>query len=201
MRLTLLLLALAAISCNTRAKREQNKKAAIALTGEAMLLTSFIDNGDSVSKALALLDRATSLDSTYIPAHDGKLMYYSSRKEYGKAIETIKIMNRLQPTENKFLSTGILYEAIHDSVSARPYFEKSLSMCNAILDTMKPQNPDHVTIVSHKAANLLMMGDRTKSLAILKALYDNEKDEEMKNIIRNFAKKNKQELIVEWIGK
>lgn len=187
-------------ACNSKAKREQNRKGAIALSSEAMGLVPFIDNGDSLSKALELLDKATTLDSNYLPAYDNKLVFYTARKEYGKAIATAKTVTRLDPTESRFLTTGILYEAAQDSVSARPYFERSLSLCNAILDTMQRQNPNRVTIASHKAANLLMLGDPVQSRAVLKQLFDAEKDPQMKNIITNFAQKDKAGLVKEWIG-
>ena len=82
-----------------------------------------------------------------------------------------------------------LFEIIGDSLSAKLNFEKSLSICNSVLDTMHETNNDYLMLVTNKAINLIMLGDSTSANKILKVLYDKQPyDPAYDNIEKKFIK-------------
>ena len=100
-----------------------------------MTLVLFIDNPDSSKKAISLLDKATLIDSNYFLGYANKLMFYSQLKQFDKLIWTNNKLIQLRPSaQDLYLRGGIFYEQISDTESAKGYFNKSLTICNAVLE-------------------------------------------------------------------
>ena len=191
---TFLLIAL--YSCGQKLVKHEVDPVAVELNNKAMTLISFIDNPDSSKKAILLLDKATSTDSTYFLGHYNKLIFYNQLKQFDKSISTVNKLIQLRPSAHDlYLTGGILYERTGDSISAIPYFDKSLTICNDVLDTMSTQNREYEILVGNKAINLIMLGDTKKANDILKNLYDNQNHEELKKMTLSLINKNKKELI------
>jgi tetratricopeptide (TPR) repeat protein len=183
-------------SCGQNSTKHKINSAAIELNNKAMTLVQFIDNTDSSKKALFLLDKATLIDSNYFLGYYNKLMFYTQLKQVDKAISTVNKLIELRPAAHDlYLTGGILYEQTGDSISAKPYFEKSLAICDQVLDTMSSKSRDYEMLVGNKAANLIMLGDSIKANEILKKLYTYQTDDEMKKMTLSMMNKSKTELI------
>jgi len=194
-------LLIALYSCGQKSTKYKPNPAAIQLNNQAMTLVTHIDNPDSSRKAISLLNKATTIDSNYVLGYSNKLMFYCQLKQFDKAILTINKIISLRPNNHyTYLIGGLLYEKVGDTVFSKTYFTKSLTLCNAILDTMNIKNRDYVFMTINQAINLKMLNDSTKANKILKDLYDNqpnnpEYDNAEKKYIQSIMNKSKKDLI------
>jgi tetratricopeptide (TPR) repeat protein len=196
---TFLLIAL--YSCGQKPPKHKVDPTAVQLNNQAMKLVRFIDNADSSKKAISLLDKATLMDSNYFLGYSNKLMFYYQLKQLDKLIWTNNKLIQLRPSAHDlYLRGGIFYEQIGDTVSANGYFNKSLTICNAVLDTMNNKNRDFVMLTTNQAINLIMLNDSAKANNILKVLYNNQPDDPQfdnveKKYIQSLMGKNKKDLV------
>lgn len=124
-----------------------------------MRLVPFIDNADSCKKAIRLLDSATHMDSDYFLGYYNKLMFLSQLNDYDKAVSTVNKLIELRPNANDlYLTGGLLYEKKGDTARALQYFQKSLAICNSVLDTMSQTNRDY-EMLSNNRKELIQMID------------------------------------------
>jgi tetratricopeptide (TPR) repeat protein len=186
-------------SCGQTPAKHKVDPAAVALNNEAMTLVAFIDNPDSSKKAISLLDKATAIDSNYFLGFYNKLMFYNQLKQFDKAVSTTNKLIQLKPTAHDlYLTCGIFYERVGDTVSSSAYFRKSLGICNSTLDTMNSKNRDYEMLVGNKATNLIMLGDTVKANKLLKKLYDSQTEEALKKWTASLMNKNKKQLLELW---
>lgn len=188
-------------SCEQKPSKHKVNPEAVRLSNKIVPLIRFIDNPDSCRKALLFLDSATAIDSNDFLAYYNKLMFLGGLKQYDRTILTFNELIRLRPNAHDLLMMkGILYEEIGDTILSKPYFQKSLSICNSVLDTMTVTNTNYVMLTTNKAVNLIMLGDSTEANRILKALYDTQPDDpEFDNVekksILSLMNKNKTQLM------
>jgi tetratricopeptide (TPR) repeat protein len=188
-------------SCGQSSSKYKVDPAAIELNRQAMTLVPFIDNSDSSQKALKLLDQATTIDSNYFLGHQNKLMFHYQHKQFDKALLTNNRLIQLRPNAHDlYLRSGVLSEQLGDTVNSKNLFNKSLTICNSVLDTMDKKNRDYVMLTTNKAISLIMLGDTQKANSILKTLYANQPDDpEFDNVekkyIQSLMYKNKYELL------
>lgn len=192
----LLLFSIALYSCGQKDSYSKVDVNVARLSNKIIPLVNFLDNPDSCKKALLFLDSATAIDNNCFLCYYNKLMFLYSLKEYGKAVETLNECIRLNPSaQDLYLTAGILYERVGDTVSAKEYFQKSLKICNNVLDTMTNTNTDYEMLVNNKAVNLIMLRDKVEANKILKTLYDTQENEEMKKMTLTLMNKTRKELI------
>ena len=166
-----------------------------------MTLVAYLENADSSLKAISLLDKATTIDSNYFLGYYNKLIFYYQLKQFDKAILTNNKLLQLRPNAyDLYMTGGMLYEQIGDTVAAKTYFSKSLNICNSVLDTMNRQNRYFVTVRTNQAINLIMLNDSTKANKIFKDLYESlpedlEFDNVEKKYIHFLMNKSKKEVI------
>lgn len=188
-------------SCGQKSAKHKVDHAAVELNNKAMTFVPFIDNADSAKKAISLLDKATTIDSNYFLGHFNKLMFFNQLKQFDKAVLTVNKLIKLRPAAHDlYLTGGILYEQLGDPISSKSYFEKSLAICNSVLDTMSTKNRDYKMLVGNKAVNLIMLGEQAKANELLKQLYDSQTNEEQKKWTASLMNKNKKELLELWTG-
>jgi tetratricopeptide (TPR) repeat protein len=194
-------LLIALCSCGQNSPKHKVDPAAVQLNNQAMTLVPFIDNPDSSKKAISLLDKATLLDSNYFLGYSNKLMFYYQLKQLGKLISTNNKLIQLRPSAHDlYLRGGLFYEQNADTISANRYFNKSLTICNAVLDTMNKKNRDFVMLKTNRAINLIMLNDSATANNILKVLYENQPDDPQfdnveKKYIQSLMGKNKKYLV------
>jgi tetratricopeptide (TPR) repeat protein len=189
------------VACVQNPTKHKVNPAAVQLNNRAMTLVLFIDNPDSSKKAISLLDKATIIDSNYFLGYSNKLLFYYQLKQFDKLIWTNNKLIQLRPLAHElYLRGGIFYEEIGDTESAKGYFNRSLKICNAVLDTMNTKNRDFVMLTTNKAINLIMLNDSVRANNILKELYDNRPDDlKFENVekkyIQSLMNKNKKDLL------
>jgi tetratricopeptide (TPR) repeat protein len=201
LKFTFPFLFIALYSCGQKSTKHKINPESVRLNNKIIPLVSFTNNPDSCRKALLFLDSATSIDSDDFTAYYNKLMFLNGLKQYDKAINTANELIRLHPNSlDLFMVKGTLLNKIGDTTSANLNFEKSLKICNDVLDTMHETNRDYVMFVMDKAVNLIMLGDSVKANKILKILYDKQPDDPAfgnvdKKYILSLMNKNRIQLI------
>ena len=212
LRFIVLLLLTTIYSCGQTSVNHKINPESIKLANKIIPLVSFTNNPDSCKKALSFLDSATEIDKDNFLAYDNKLMFLYGLKQYEKIIKTLDEMLRLRPNAHDlYLTKGSFYERIGDTVSAKKCFQKSLAICDKVLDTMTKTNSDYLMFVTNKAINMIMLGDSTNATNILQTLYDNQPDDSVfgntdKKFILSFMHKSKTELLemkpdtTEWVS-
>ena len=198
---TFFFLIIALYSCGQTTTKHKVNPESVRINREIMQLFSFTNNPDSCRKALLLLDSATTIDSNDFNAYNNKLFFLFGLKQYDKAINTTNKLISLRPNAHDlFMLKGNLLYKIRDTASANLNFEKSLKICNSVLDTMRETNRDYMMFVTDKAINLIMLGDSAKANKILKILYDKQPDDPAfdnveKKYILSLMNKNRIQLI------
>ena len=177
-RFIFLFLSIALYSCGQKSVKHKINPEVVRLNNKIIPLVPFTDNPDSCRKALLFLDSATSIDGNDFLAYNNKLMFLFGLKQYDKAIKTVDEMLRLRPNAHDlYTMKGSFYERIGDTVSSKKCFQKSLAICDKVLDTMMKTNRDYMMFVIDKSVNMIMLGDSAKANIILQTLYDNQPED------------------------
>jgi tetratricopeptide (TPR) repeat protein len=189
-------LLIALYSCGQNTPKRKVDPAVTILSNKIIPLVSYIDNPDSCKQALLYLDSATKIDNNCFTCYHNKLMFLYSLKQFDKAVETMNECIRVKPSAHDlYLTGGILYEKIGDTVSSKKYFQKSLTILNSVLDTMKVQDMTYEMLVSNKAINLIMLDDNKGGNDLLKSLADKQQEPELKEMTLSFMNKTRKELV------
>ena len=123
-------------------------------------------------------------------------MFIYSLKQFDKAVEAINECIRIKPyAHDLYLIGGVLYEKLDDTTSSKRYFQKSLTILNSVLDTIKARDMNYEMLVSNKAINLIMLDDSKTGNDLLKVLADEQQEPELKEMTISFMNKSKKELI------
>jgi tetratricopeptide (TPR) repeat protein len=195
-KIYLIIISFVFLACGTKTDPKKINPIAVKLNDSAMGVFNYVDNIDSANKAIKLLDSATELDSNYFLAYYNKLIILNQQKDYDKAIETIKNLVRISPNANDtYFNGGIIYELMGDTISSRRYFQKSLEICNKILDTMSAPNKNYALLAVSKSANLIMLGQQINGNLFLKQVYEKQADSSLKQWMYPFLNKTKQGMI------
>ena len=191
---TFLLIALYSCGQNT-AKHKVDPKVTV-LSNKIIPLVNYIDNPDSCKQALLYLDSATNIDNNCFLCYHNKLMFLYSLKQFDRAVETMNECIRIKPwTYDLYLTGGILYEKVGDTISSKKYFQKSLTIINSVLDTVKARNLNYEVLVSNKAVNLIMLDDNKSGNALLETIAARQQESEVKEMALSFMNKSKKELV------
>ena len=183
-------------SCKQNTGKQIVESEAVQLNNQAIKLVAFMNNPDSSGKAISLLDKATTIDSNYFLGHYNKLMFYNQLKQFDKAILTVNKLIQLRPSAHDlYMTCGLLYERKGDTLSSRWYFEKSLAICNSVIDTMSNTNRDYEMLVVNKAINLIMLGDQINANELLKKVHDIQSDKELRKWTAYMMNIDKKELL------
>ena len=157
-KIILLFILIGLYSCGQNDAKHKVDPTAVRLNNNAMILVKYIDNEDSSKKAITLLDKATAIDSNYFLGYYNKLMFLDQLKQYDKSVLTVNKLIQLRPyAHDLYLTGGIIYERKGDTSSSKIYFEKSLAICNNVLDTMKASNSNYIMLITNKVSNLIML--------------------------------------------
>lgn len=188
-------LLLASFSCIQQLAKNKTHPDAVKFHNKIIPLINYLSNADSSKRALLYLDSATAIDSNCFSCYYDKLMFQSALTNFDEAIITINNCIRIKPNAHDlYLTAGVLYAKIGDSSAAKKYFEKSLSILNPVLDSMKKNNDEYKMLITNKALNLIMIND-TQELDNLLDHLDNNFDTTLKKNILLMKEANKKELI------
>lgn len=158
--------------------------------------SSIIMHTQDYDKAIDLLDQAIKIDSNYYLAFSNKVTFQLALNQIDKALLTAKNLNRIKPSSpDYFVSVGLIYDKIGDTVSSQKYFKKAVVFYDKIVDTINKANKNYDMLLFNKAVNLKFIGKEKEGNEILKELYDKSKDEFYKEMIDSLIKKSKQQLL------
>jgi tetratricopeptide (TPR) repeat protein len=159
-----------------------------------------LDSLDKV-KAIALLDKATVIDSNFHAAYSNKFYIQMEIKQYDNALITSKQMIRLKPHfAEGYKRAGSLCEILGDTISADKYFQSALTLYDKYLDTMKTTNKNYCTLLINKGITLIILGQQQKGHDILKQICNEKIDEMCKEMATLYVNKSKKEILDEVKG-
>jgi len=168
------------------------------LNNSAISMVSHSRPTDSVTykNAIALLNRATRIDSNYVAAWWNKFSYENEIKDYRAALSTAKKLLALKPNDPVIiLFTGETYEKAGDSLSAVKYYKEVLLKYNQVLDTMNVKNYNYKSVVTSKAVILILLNQQKQSRDLLQPLYQKETDSLYRSFYRDIMSYTRKEAL------
>jgi tetratricopeptide (TPR) repeat protein len=148
------------------------------------------------TKAIALLDQATQIDSNFLTAYANKLAFQLQLKQFDNALMTAYNLKRIKPNAPDYYGTiGMLYHIKGDMVSSRKYFTEAATRYDKILDTMSTTDKYRDMLLMNKAVNLVLLGQQEQGNQILKQLYQSQQNEAYKEMIALFMNKTGDDII------
>ena len=200
MRLLILLLLFGFAACTQQPKKYVPNKKAIQLEGSAIQLMKVyssdrIPQDSNYQKAIRLLNEAIKIDSNYYNAYSSKLSLQWMLKQYDNALATAKHLKNLRPNSpDSYVTVGLLYEKLNDTISSYKYFNTAISKYDTILDTMSIKNKMYDVLLMNKGIDLILAGQQIKGNEILKQLYKKSNDDLYKEMIVPFVNKSRKEV-------
>lgn len=135
------------ISCGNNTNKNEsigtvkNEKAVNYYKKALNLNLLFTTERDSILKAVVLLDSAILIDPQYIDAYFLKLNCQTKLGEYEKALETVKIIEKINFDNADVKSlTGVYYLLNNDNITAETKLLQADSLWNSALDTVSSNN-------------------------------------------------------------
>jgi tetratricopeptide (TPR) repeat protein len=194
----LVMLLSVANSCSNNKNTSSIPQECINLNDSAINLVYKSSNftmNQRLTDAIALLDKATKIDSADYVAYYNKRTYQLKLKQYNDALLTSKQMIKLSPNNgDNYFYVGVLCIKAGDTASSMPYFKRALSLYNNVLDTMNIKNVRYKSLKMAKATDLIVLGQKQKGNEILKDLYNKETDtlakQEYLNILKTLNNHN-----------
>lgn len=195
MRLLFLLLLIGLAACGQQTKKYIPDKRAKELNDSASRLIMHNLSDSIYPKAILLLDKATDIDSNYYNAYSYKLSLQWMLKKYNDALETAIHINRIRPNfPDSYVTIGLLYEKLRDTISSLKYFNSALKKYDNILDTMSIKNKMYDAYLMNKGLDLIFAGQQINGNKILKQLYEKSHDDLYKETIMQFLNKSRKEV-------
>ncbi len=149
-------------------------------------------------KALPLLNKATELDSTYLPALVTKLNFEMVSKMPDKALLTAMTLIRIKPEVSEYYSAiGFIFEQMKDTISSKKYFLQAVACYTKKLEGMINSNENYDWILFNKATNMIFAGDEQNANYILTEVYNRTQDVTFKETVKSFMNKSRQEIFEE----
>ena len=184
-------------ACNPGCKEKHSRDPeAKLLNDSALKILMRSSKNEDYQKAIELLEKAITIDSTYVGAYHNKISFETLLKQYDKALITAKYLNKLRPENPNFIiTTGILYEKNGDTISSANYFEKALMLYNHILDTMNVSNHDYFALQMNKGISFILLHQQEKADSFLKVLYDRQTDEKHREYLTPLLNKTRKNVI------
>ena len=92
---------------------------------------------------------------------------------------------------------GILYETKGDSIISQKYYTKAAACFDMLLDTIDIHNNEYSMLSGMKALNLVLLGQREKGINYISKICEQQKKEDCKEIITDFASMTRKKLLNE----
>lgn len=206
-RSILLLFAFAIFSCkhgqykfNPEAKRLNDSAVKMQGTIAGFQLKASIGKDSFGRMQLALLNKATKIDSNYLTAYFNKFGIQYSLQKYADALVTGKEMIRLAPKDMLIkLIVGKAYDQTGDSVQAKSYYKDYLYYCDGKLAFMPANDKERKQTELQKALVLILLNEPQQGHAILSKLYNESDNDDMsraKDIYGLYMRLTKSDLLV-----
>lgn len=154
-------------------------------------------NHDSMAhvNAISILDQATQTDSSFTQAYWNKLSFLMETKQFTRALETVKLLNQRNPNYIQFYTlAGELYDITGDSVNARKYYKEAITHYNTTLDTMQ-KGLNYSSTTFEKAIILILNKEQAKGNELLKKLYSEETNPDLKSYYEKYIGMSRAEIL------
>jgi tetratricopeptide (TPR) repeat protein len=185
-------------SCNSsvdNSKGDSVSNDAVKWNDSALSNYFYKDDSLTLVKKIALLDKATQIDSNFYIAYCNKLAFQNEAKQYVQALKTVKEIIRLSPATPDFYGTaGLLYERTGDSVNSAKYYSIAIERFNKVLDTVPAGSKNYYQYLSTKALTLIFSGNK-EGYTILDSISKNENDSMAAKFASMYMTKTKEEIL------
>ena len=183
-------------SCSDGNKPKPRYSTEAVMWNDSALSKYFFDN-DSLTlvKKIALLDKATAVDSNFYVAYINKLAFQNEAKQYKQALNTVMRIIRLSPqTPDYYGAAGRLYEKTGDSVNAAKYYAIAVDRFSQVLDTLPPTSKYYYQFLSTKALTLIFSGKK-EGYDILQQISQNTSDTLAAKFAGKYVTKTREEIL------
>lgn len=192
---TFILVLLLFFSCEQNKEKSQIDKTAIALNDSAVKLEMTFDN-KKMLEAIKLFNQAIKLQPNYFIAYWNKMSLQNQLGLRKEAFETLKEIEHLRPNVPEVkASVGVYIETNGNVSEARKKYIEAENLYKNILDTLKIGTVSYQTTSINRALNLKLLGYEKESNKILTSIQQNEKNAYIKELINNYLKMTKTELL------
>jgi len=147
-------------------------------------------------KAITLINRAIKLDSNYFRAYINKFSFQTQVTQYDSALVTGKRIIKLRPDAYPIWQMmGSIYEEKGDTVTAKDYYNKALTACDKMLDTMRSGNMAYKITQTDKARYLILLRKEKEGRDILKSLDTKEPEGRFKDVLKEYLSMPRQDFM------
>lgn len=148
--------------------------------------TRIVSKTKDYVKAIALLDKAIQIDSTYHRSYENKFPYLMALHRYDDAEETNNRLIKLSSNNALYISmAGLLLENKGDIALATIKYTEAENKFKAILEHTQPSGFKYEFMLVNRAMNLLFL----------------RQDSTAKQICVEYAEKYKKEHSKEWLNR
>jgi tetratricopeptide (TPR) repeat protein len=176
-------------------KHITNPKAKLLNDQAIRLFTSGGQSPDTVAKVNRLLDEAVKLDSNYYEGWINKLSFQCHYDHYTEGLKTLKRMSRIFPgIDEVTMFYGVLQYKTGNKTEALAAFGKLLKKYNGLLEKNK-NNANTKGLLFNKGVILIMTDKTAEGQALLRKLYEEEKDPMTKSNIAFYVNSTRDQII------
>ena len=147
-------------------------------------------------KKISLLNKAISIDSTYLPAYWDKFDYQKELRQYDSVIITGKQILKITPdAASTALRIGECYEVLGDTISSTKYYKSALSIFNKKLNNTNLDDVGNRLGELDKAVDLILLRQTQEGRDVLQKLSDAVTDEREKQLYQWYMYKSRSDLV------
>jgi tetratricopeptide (TPR) repeat protein len=179
-----------------------NRKKAIAFNDSAVdLIMTHGHDSSTMVKAITLLDKSISVDSTFFKAYSNKLYFERLQKNFKGALVTALKAQSIAPSDGSlYLTIGMLYEKTGDSITAQRFYNESSSLFSKAMDSLDLNNKKNFELLVQKAVCLIFLRKTTESrLAIQLATANNGGSDHQRMVLDGYSTLSRKDIFDQWL--
>ncbi len=181
---------------NAQTKKHVTNPKAKQLNDQALkLYTTAGDKPDSLARINRMFDEAIKIDSYYYEGWSNKLSFQCHFDHFAEGLKTVKKMMRLFPKADEVdMFYGVLEYKTGHKAEAAAVFNKLLKKYNSLLENNK-DNKNTKGLLFNKGVMLVLADKDAQGKALLRKIYEEEKDPMVKSNIAFYANSTKEQII------
>jgi len=168
---------------------------AMELNDKAIKLT-MVNNDDSLLLAKNYLEKAIKIQPNYFLAYRNKSLVLKKMGLTIELIENLETLAKLQPENpDNYTALGLILELNGDSLIAMEKYQVADKIYSSILDTLTSEYDPYYSIETNRALNLKYIHKEAEANDLLIQVKAKLKEPFMKDMIDDFIKMNRQQLL------
>lgn len=144
-------------SCSTNVNKSKTPNStAVALNDSAVAIMMKFKSGN-LDSACILLNKSVAIDPDYFIAYSNKVAVYCRQKNFKKAAETARNLERIQPANPEgIFALGFLLEKSGQLKEADEKYKRALSLNEDKLKNLDSKDKNYLSVQTNYALNLIL---------------------------------------------